>query len=105
MTRQEPHYKKKWKGMAEGTVNFCRPGNETANAITIANYNKQMLDSASHPTYERKQETSSLHKLTLREQSSSSNVERVGGKINNSQILNHSSRNSAFQPVGPKHKG
>ena len=104
MTRQEPHYKKKWKGMAESTMDYGRPEDET-NCITSKNYNKLWLDSPFHPSQERKPETSSLLKLTLREQSLSSNVERVCEKINNSQILNHSSLNSAFQPVGPKQKG
>ena len=104
MTRQEPHYKKKWKGMAESTVNYGRPVDET-NSInnSINKHNKLMAGTSCHLTQERKPESSSLLKLTLREQSLSSSS--VDGNINNRQILNHSSRNSAFQPVGPKQKG
>ena len=73
--------------------------------ISINNYTDLTLDSSCKPTQGPKQETPPALTLPIREQLSSSNVERVGGKLNNSHLLNHSSRNSAFRPVSGKQKG
>ena len=102
MKRQETHYKKKWKGMAEGAVNFDLPM-DGINSISINNYRKVISDCSGPPTQKSKPEIDPVHNFKDREHFSTSCDDRVGGKLNTTHFL--SSRNSAFRPVSPKQKG